>query len=301
MKIAIGFAARFALALLGCVAMQPAAHARDGVIEINQAMIDANPAAAVINQSGSYRLTSNLTQPTNDTDVIRIDANNVTLDLNGFAIIGANQCTYSSVPNPSVSCSGNGTGFGITGAVRGVTVKNGSIKGMGSACVYLNGSNNRLEDLHLSHCGSFGGRIVGGVVSRVSSSYNSAFGLDVGSVAVTDSTATYNGSNGINTYGTVRNSVASRNVGSGISCGTCVATGNAAYDNGVFGIYVGNGSAIGNIAYSNANVGLSAGGSTTYRDNLLMANNGGGLQVGSALGVFLLNAGGNVCGTAACP
>ncbi len=60
----------------------------DGVIEINQAAVNAAGGFPfVINTPGSYRLTGNLTVPA-ETTAIQIAASQVTLDLNGFAILG---------------------------------------------------------------------------------------------------------------------------------------------------------------------------------------------------------------------
>jgi hypothetical protein len=61
----------------------------------------------VISQPGSYRLTGNLTVDQNTT-AIQIGADNVTLDLNGFAIIGPTVC--SGAP---LICTPSGSGSGV--------------------------------------------------------------------------------------------------------------------------------------------------------------------------------------------
>ena len=69
--------------------------AADGVTEINQALIEASGGFPYeITQPGSYLLTGNLTVPDADTTAIRVEATDVTLDLNGFAIIGPVQCAF---------------------------------------------------------------------------------------------------------------------------------------------------------------------------------------------------------------
>jgi hypothetical protein len=117
-----------AVALL---ALWPAAAlATDGVIEINEAAVlaggitpgDAPGYPAEIRSPGSYRLTGNLTQTAANVNVVEIRASSVTLDLNGFAIVGAG------------GAEGSGNGVVITGTgaqpTRQVTVRNGSIRGV---------------------------------------------------------------------------------------------------------------------------------------------------------------------------
>ena len=63
--------------------------AADGVIELNQAkIVAAGGYPYTIGSSGSYMLTGNLTIAS-DVDGIRIGANGVTIDLNGFSILGS--------------------------------------------------------------------------------------------------------------------------------------------------------------------------------------------------------------------
>lgn len=278
MKIAIDFAARFALAAFGIAALMPAAHARDGVIEINQAILDASGSHTyTISQPGSYRLTSNLTQFNADTHVIQILADNVTLDLNGFGISGVNHCTWIYGPPSSVSCTGNGLGLGIYGTGEDhVTVKNGSISGMGAQCLALS-TNARIIDVSASHCGHTGVQIASGLVSRVIAVANHLAGIHVGRGSVSDSNSEYNGGMGIDLgVGIVRHSYIWRNVSTGVQIG-------------------GGGSAIGNTIYANDR-GLGHYGNVSFNANSIYDNDidldGGGV---------LVNGGGNVCGNAACP
>lgn len=72
-------------ALLGAAATQAA----DGVIEINQAAVEAAGGFPyVITQPGSYVLTGNLTVDADNTDAIQVRAEHVHIDLNGFVIQG---------------------------------------------------------------------------------------------------------------------------------------------------------------------------------------------------------------------
>ena len=88
------------IALVAAMAAASAG-AADGVSEINQARAlaggvtpgDVPGFPVTIDASGSYRLTGDLTAPDLDTTAIGVTADDVTIDLNGFAIIGPNDCT----------------------------------------------------------------------------------------------------------------------------------------------------------------------------------------------------------------
>jgi len=268
-------------ALAGAV-MAGGVHATDGVIEINHAKALAGGGyPVVISQAGSYRLTSNLLQPDSGTTVIRITAANVTLDLNGFSILGSNACSL-----PPVSCSHNGGGRGIWSASPGnVLVRNGAINGMGNACVYISFGYAVLQDLVVSHCGGDGiSTDVGtsGKVHHLVARNNLGTGINLGRGEVADSEATWNGADGIHTVYLVRNSVAFGNDGYGIVIGSA------------------GGSVIGSAMVSNKLHGLSIGAQTTLSASLISNNNSAGAQV-QTNGYVFLNGGANLCAPVACP
>ena len=88
----------------------------DGVVLIDQnralagnvAPGDAPGFPITISQAGSYRLSGNLTVTDPNTVAIQITADFVTLDLNGFSVIGPNVCAG----HPTV-CPAPGTGIGV--------------------------------------------------------------------------------------------------------------------------------------------------------------------------------------------
>ena len=84
---------------------------------------------------GSYRLTSNLIVPDENTDGISVNSSSITIDLNGFEIV------RSGCEAATTDCSpGSGTGSGVERAlslIRGVSVRNESITGMGAYGVIL--------------------------------------------------------------------------------------------------------------------------------------------------------------------
>ena len=118
--------------LLAIMALVPFhAFAVDGVVLINQStVVRRGGFPYVISQAGSYRLSGNLTVPNADTTAIFMNNDNITLDLNGFSILGPTVC----VGDPVTSCSPLGTGIGVDfGHRRNITVVNGTVRGMGAS------------------------------------------------------------------------------------------------------------------------------------------------------------------------
>lgn len=80
----------------------------------------------VIHQPGSYKLTSNLVVPSGQSGIVVV-AEGVTLDLNGFAVIGAGKCVRLEA-NKVVTCASlQGVGIDVQG--QGTFVRNGGIRG----------------------------------------------------------------------------------------------------------------------------------------------------------------------------
>jgi hypothetical protein len=191
---AIFFAAALVLGLAA------SAGAVDGVIEINQAkVLAAGGFPYVVANPGSYRLTSNLTVSSINTDAINVTtgAGRVTIDLNGFSITG-----------PGVT-----TGLGIFGP-SGLTIENGTVTGFSSGIVIENSS----------------------IVRSIHSAENSTNGIQTGaSSVIQDSTVTGNtGGAGLIVGGW---SVISGNTvnfnGVGINCtaSECLVSGNTIVGN----------------------------------------------------------------------
>jgi hypothetical protein len=141
------------------------AAAVDGVLEINETCAalagcfsgDTAGYPVTIDGSagGSYRLTSNLIVPDENTDGIVVSTPSVTLDLNGFEIV------RSGCEGAYIGCTpASGTGIGIalqnsSSYYRGMVVKNGNITGMGSAGVHV-GESSTVTGLHVRWCRSLG-------------------------------------------------------------------------------------------------------------------------------------------------
>ena len=173
------------------VALTLTAQAADGVIEINQAIVEANDGFPyVISEPGSYILTGNLTVPDENTTAIEVQADHVTVDLNGFAIIGPVQCTAE---NGSVSCAPDGTGTGVDAFESdsvGTVVRNGTVRGMTRG---ISVSSGRVEGVRALENGVGGGIAVStGIVGGCLAESNGGFGISISSGTVENSIALFN-------------------------------------------------------------------------------------------------------------
>ena len=269
---------RFSVCALGLLlwvnAFVPSAWAVDGVVLINQntsvSGLSGCPHSGfpiIICKSGSYRLAGNLTLMSVNNDAIQITANNVALDLNGFTISGPVTCTTG----PPFKCSTTGTGIGIkdpTRSRRNITVRNGTVRGMGNAGIVLPGVGMLIDGVHAeSNAGISGvGILIGdGTVIHCTAEYNAADGTLGGNVSFSD--ISVNGRDGI-----VFARVASNNS----------VTGNG--KNGIEDAYL----ALNNAVSLNGGFGIVAGSQHGYRGNML-SQNGGFFSGGVSLGENLCN------------
>ena len=148
------------------------AMAIDGVIEINQARAEEgsvsfgdDPGFPVsLTKPGSYRLTGNLNVE-RTTNAIFIDSRYVTLDLNGFSIIGPVTCTPGT-STCSPSGSGGKGGISMSNSSHFLTIKNGTITGTGGTGIFCSNADAcTIENLTVSHNASTG--IAGGHRSSI--------------------------------------------------------------------------------------------------------------------------------------
>ena len=225
---------RSSLFVLALLAGSPVA-ASDGVHEINQTCAvqtgcfpGDTPAGfpVLITGPGSYRLTSNLIVPNENTDGIVVQASDVGIDLNGFAILrlGCEATTVNCTPT-----SGTGAGIRRTAASRrAISVRNGSIVGMGEWGVVL-GNQGEASNLRVRW------NRVGGIFA------------DIGST-ISDCQAFQNAGTGIDTTpgkATISGSRADGNGGVGFLAGDDANISNSsAYQNGTFGIKAGQASRV---------------------------------------------------------
>lgn len=189
------------------------AFATDGVTLIDQAkVINSGGFPYHITAPGSYRLSGNLVAQA--TTAIIITSSDVTLDLNGFTV-SCNACFgvpgIQAIASRTAILNGNVTGFrGTSGAPYGI---------------YLQIGDGPFDFLaRINHVNADGNAV--GIFA------NSGV-----SVSVTDSSASFNSSIGINTGPlgtlTVTNSRVSNNGVDGIVMGSGVVTGSAIVGNGL--------------------------------------------------------------------
>jgi len=188
----------------------------------------------------------------------------VSIDLNGFAILGPSVCDVSIPPvcTPAAADPGNifGPGVGIRSqATASLTVRNGSIRGMGRVAVFVSGAPLVIvEGLHARDC--------------------ARGGLFLGIANVYSSTVSRNGGDGVTiNQGVVKGNLITRNGGSGI-----LSTG--------FPLTV-----LDNQIGQNSGAGIDFASTGSYGNNTIYSNTGGHV-VGSGIQVS-----GNVCGAAPCP
>ncbi|OYU99586.1 MAG: hypothetical protein CFE45_12390 [Burkholderiales bacterium PBB5] len=186
---------------------------------------DAPGYPITLSQPGSYKLTGNLVVPAG-TSGIEITAPHVTLDLNGFAILGPGSCAQS-LPALGVTCNQPFNvavaGIRATAADLAITVRNGAVQGVAGYGFFASG-NDLVERVHISQNNLEGIRSTQSADQhmRIVDAYlqlNGGSGLWVGGGVVTGSRLVSNGANGIS--GTPRLTVLDtdvrRNNGIGLS------------------------------------------------------------------------------------
>jgi len=260
--------------LLATTLTSPCMLAADGQILINQATVMASGGFPyTITQSGSYKLSGNLTVTNANTDAIHVNADNVTIDLNGFSIVGPVICRGTPV-----TCNSNGTGTGVDApSSTGVTVTNGSIRGMGAG-VFLCCEGNTVDKVHAHYNGNIGIQVIGTVTGSTAVG-NGAGAPGGGGIAgfgtISGDTATSNVGFGFNVGGVVIGNYASGNTSIGIEARGAMLSGNAVNGNqtGVYAYCSGpslntlivNNTVSGNVA----NLFLAFGGGCVVTDNVV--------------------------------
>lgn len=224
----------------------------------------------VITTSGSYYLTTNLNAVSGNG--ITISANNVSLDLNGFAL----------------TASGAGNGIILPTTQANVTVRNGSVSGWAYG-VFAN--NVIVEHLTVSSCSSAGIRCTGSAQMRnCICAGNSGTGIYVDADGlITDCIASGNGSYGILAiHSIVRNCRVANNGLSGINISTGAVSGCLVENNSGNGIYINlpGTEVIGNVCNGNnsganpANAGIYVNDNNNrIEDNHVTANGYAGISV----------------------
>jgi parallel beta-helix repeat protein len=279
------------LALLLVPSLAGPALAIDGVLEVNQACAlstgcfagDGPGFPVTLSQPGSYRLTSNLSNPDLNADGLLVTAADVQVDLNGFTIAG---------PCAPTLCAGGGAGRGILvlGDRDNIRIHNGVIKH--NAREGIKAADPGASDTSVEKVSVIANQLVGiwinsGVIRNSIISFNGGDGVRVSSgdgSLVLESSVRSNGADGISTGPgvTVSGNTAALNGGMGIITSTgSTISGNTVYQNGDAGITTIRGSTVsGNTVLQNAGNGIqTAEGCTVARNTVRL--NGGGISLGA--------------------
>ncbi|HHY86596.1 MAG TPA: hypothetical protein GYA07_13840 [Verrucomicrobia bacterium] len=205
-----------------------------------------------ITQPGSYYLTTNLNGAAGRHG-IEIAADNVSLDLMGFALRGV---------------GGDHTGILLDGEYTNVVVRNGSVSGWGAFGVYAPGRNVVIEGLRVSDNGQGGLRVGDNGLVKDCVFWNNQGG----------GVFSFRGT-------TIVNCVASRNT-TGIFCtADSTIAGCTASENSVRGIEAGGGATIEDCtASNNGSDGIRVVGSSTLRGCTARGNGGAGFFVFGGVG-----------------
>ena len=296
-----------------------AARAGDGVFEINMACAtsgagcfpgDTGGFPVTVTQSGSYRLTGNLNVTENQTAIL-IQADDVSIDLAGFAILGPNTCSFTG---SAFVCTSPGVGRGITrgnALINGTTVRNGVIRGMGQFGIFL-WARARVQDVTVEDNGASGLLVSqNSIVERSISRLNANHGVAMGDSSIAaNCVISDNFGVGISFggQGTVLGSNISNNRGGGIVSGGGVITDNVVKDNGAStsapAIFLfGWGVVRSNDVSFNRGPGISIDAAAVLADNQVTNNGGCGAELGAVSGqastlggnVFVGNNTANTC------
>lgn len=271
--------------ILFVAALPMMALADDGLLEINQACAtgegcfsgDSPGFPVEITNTGSYVLTSNIdvtvaADPPNTT-AIDVSAENVSININGFTIVGPVSCTDT----PVTACSGTGSGKGINGE-RGMVVKNGTVRGMGSDGISLN-HEGTVINIRLIENGDFG------IFALEHSQLQGVF-------------AYRNAHHGVATWplALIQDTRVIGNGGSGMVPGEgSLIRDSVANLNGTDGLFIrGESSAIDNVARGNGGHGIGCFNSAAVRGNVLSNNTSGQVAARCTL------VSSNICDGAAC-
>ena len=269
-----------------------------------------------ISASGSYYLTGDLqVDPATPADGITVQADNVTINLMGYSLVGPG--------------STSGTNYGIyMNARSNVEIRNGTVMAFGTDGIhepdynqgkghrvisvrvlengdrgmYLRGFGHLVKDCTASENGSYGIYVGdGSVVINTTASWNQGTGIfaEEGSTVIGNTAYKNQGSIGIalNQASTVINNTAYYNQEHGIyASGGCTLIGNTAYLNNQSnttyraGIYVGDGCLLkDNTASANMRSNIHVSGSdNAVEENLVTDCNGNGIYFNSA-GNFYAN------------
>lgn len=208
------------LVLLFMVAIPLSAYGIDGQIKIAQ----PTSFPIVIDQPGSYVLTSNITVSTSNVNGIEIKTYDVTLDLNGFALIG---------PGKESGTSGNGV---HAKNKSNIAVTNGVVRDFAGDGVYLSGSNMEVKDIRTYNNGSRGIYALNSIITNCTAKYNDDYGIHANYSTIINCNANDNSNGIIASVSTITNCTIYHNSDTGINASSSTVTNCTSNNNGGNGI-----------------------------------------------------------------
>jgi parallel beta-helix repeat protein len=234
--------------------------------------IDALP--FTISAPGSYYLTGDLSIASTSEHGITVDADNVTIDLMGYSVVGPG--------------SGFTHGIRINGRTN-VEVRNGTVREFYIGIfetITAAGSGHRVIDLRAVSNGNRGIYLEGQghVVKDSTAANNGSHGIESGTASTLVGNTVY-GNTGYGILGgsgnTVTGNMAYNNGNIGIRAGLAsTVSGNTSVQNGAAGFQIGPASTVtGNTAYENATRGISVSAGVTVRGNTAYFNGTEGIYL----------------------
>lgn len=180
-----------------------------------------NPGLPVeIAEPGSYRLGSNLRIGARDPHAIIIEAPNVQLDMDGFAILGKNRCEWTEELTECEQPSQQNAAIVALQSAESVAVLDGSIRGIAGSGVTFRATGARVENLLIQEVAGDGIAFVegGGIVADTivdRAAHIAIFGPTIRQPVIISRSIVIRSSNALNA-GALDN-VAMRNNGQGIT------------------------------------------------------------------------------------
>ena len=252
----------------------PSAYGTDGQIKLTQ----PGEFPLVIDRSGSYVLTCNITVPTN-VNGIEINADNVTLTLNGHTLIG---------PGKENSSSGNGI---YASSRQNIFIINGAVQDFGASGIMLTGTNHQVKDLRVSGNGLDGISAASSTIRDCTASLNGSHGIVASDSAITDCVTHHNEHHGIYAASsTISNCTASLNGSHGIVASNATIVNCIVYNSGGRGMHASDSTITSCTVNHNGSHGIYASSGCRMESNNLRNNGGYGIYLSSSYNYAIKNA-----------
>jgi len=253
------------------------AYGVDGQIKITQ----PSSFPIVIDQSGSYVLTRTITVSTTDVNGIEINADNVTLDLNGHTLTGPGKGNGSS-----------GSGIYVNNR-NNIAIINGVVRDFREYGINLTGTvtNHQLKDIRVYSNGLHGISATSSTITNCTASYNDSHGIYSSDSSITNCMVSHNGFHGfsVTSSTTISNCTATYNSSHGFYLSNSTVVNCTAFNNSGRGIYASSSTITNCTANNNESHGVYASSECRIEGNNLRSNEGYGLYLSSPYNYSIKN------------